>query len=140
MAVDDAPGDEAYGAPGRVAAQMAIVRAIYDAFERRDIDGVLAHLAEDVRLELPATSRLAERHGPYVGHDGVRAYFADLSRFWQELSLHAQDIRAGAGAVIVFGYIEGRVDGETLRREVLWTWKLRGETAVSVRANDLSGA
>jgi ketosteroid isomerase-like protein len=139
MPAHDALGDQSYGTAGNVAAQIAVIRAIYDAFERRDIDGVMAHLAEDVRLELPATSRLAERHGPYIGHAGVREYFADLGRTWQELSLHARDIRAAPGAVVVFGYAEGRVDGEAVRRDVLWTWKLRGSLAVSVRANDLSG-
>ena len=127
-----------YGASGDVGDEIAVVRAIYDAFARRDLDAALVHLAEDVELVLPATAKLAGRDSAYHGHDGVRAYVADMNRWWSDLTLHAEDIRAAVGGVVVFGYVEGRVGTETVRRRVLWTWKLRDGLAVNVRVNDLA--
>lgn len=129
-----------YGTPMGVQEQIDVVRAIYDAFARRDLEGALVHLAPDVVLTLQATGRLAEHDGAYVGHDGVRTYFADAHRVWQELTLHADDIRAASGSVIVFGHVVGRMGADTINRQVMWTWKLRDGLAVSVRASDLGSA
>lgn len=130
--------DASYGTPGDVAGEIAVVQAIYDAFARRDLEGALRHLAADVELVLPATAERAGRERPYCGHAGVRAYFSDMSQVWGELSLHAEDIRAGTDSVVVFGYVRGRVGEDMVRRRVLWTWKLRDGLAASVRVSDLA--
>jgi ketosteroid isomerase-like protein len=132
--------DWEYGTPGSAAGQIAVVRAIYDAFARRDLEAALLLMAPDIEMALQATSRLAERDGPYVGHDGVRQYFEDATRIWRELTLHADDIRATAGSVIVFGHVTGVVGADALRRQVLWTWKLRDGLATSIRVSDLGPA
>lgn len=126
-----------YGVPGDVAAEVATVQAIYDAFARRDLEGAMPHFSDDVELSLPQTAGRAGRDGPYRGHAGVRAYFGDLNRIWSELTLHADDIRAITGGVVVFGSIRGRVGDEEVRRQAVWSWKLRDGLAVSVRVNDL---
>jgi len=126
-----------YGAPGAVRTEIGVVRAIYEAFAGRDLDAALAHLADDVELVLPETARRAGRPGPYRGHAGVRAYFADLAAVWQELTLQADDIRATTGGVIVFGSVDGRLAGGAVHRRVMWTWKLRDGLASSVRVTEL---
>lgn len=126
-----------YGSSVGAEGDVATVRAIYEAFERRDLDAALTHLAADVEFQLPATGGLAGREGPYRGHAGVREYFADAERVWSELVLHAEDIRAASGGVIVFGHVRGRIGGDVVRREVVWSWKLRDGLATSVRASDL---
>ena len=132
-------GTGSYGIPGDAAREIATVTAIYDAFSRRDLDAALRHLAHDVELALPHTARLAGRERPYLGHDGVRAYFSDLAQVWGELSLHADDIRAISGGVIVFGYVRGVLGQDVVRKRVVWAWKLRDGLAVSVRASELPG-
>lgn len=127
-----------YGTPGRVAGEVDAVRAIYHAFAARDIEAALQCLAPDVELWLPATAARAGRPNPYRGHDGVRSYFADMSAVWGELSLHADDIRASTGSVIVFGHVRGRVADEWVQRRVMWTWKLRDGLAYSVRVHELA--
>src|SRR3954463_14568845 len=97
-----------YGAPGAVRTEIGVGRAIYDAFARRDLDAALAHLADDVELVLPETAARAGHATPYRVHAGVRAYFADLATVWQELEVHADDIRATTRGVIVFGRVTGR--------------------------------
>jgi ketosteroid isomerase-like protein len=127
-----------YGTPGEVDVEVSTVRAIYDAFGRRDIEGMLDHVAEDCIIDLPGTSERAGRGGePYRGPEGVRQYFEDAARVWSELTLHAEDIRAASEGVVVFGHVEGQREGEVLRRRVIWTWQIRAGKAVRVTANDL---
>lgn len=116
---------------------MATVRAIYGAFARRDVEAALEWVADDCVFDLPGTQERSGRNEPYRGRDGVRQYFADAARVWSELTLYADDIRAAADGVVVFGHVEGRAGDQKLHRRVLWLWHLRGGKAVSVTANDL---
>ena len=129
--------DHEYGNARAMEEDVATVRAIYDAFARRDLEAALEHVAEDVSFEPSGTARLTGRSEPYRGHDGMREYFADAGRVWDELTLHAEDVRATLGSVVVFGRAEGCVNGEPVCRRVVWTWRLRDGKAVSMRANDL---
>lgn len=129
-----------YGRTGASDADVATVRAIYAAFARRDVEAALAHVAEDVELLPSGTATRLGRTAPYRGHDGVREYFADAGRVWDELTLHADDVRAAGDSVVVFGYVEGRVDGEPFRRSAVWTWRLRGGKAVALRVHDVGDA
>ena len=133
--MDAEPG--LYGTPGRVEDEVATVRAIYEAFARRDVEGALEWIADDCEFHLPGTASRAGHGAPYRGPEGVRQYFEDAQRVWVELTLFADDIRASAGGVAVFGHVEGRREGEILNRSVLWLWQVRDGKAVSVRANDL---
>jgi ketosteroid isomerase-like protein len=126
-----------YGTPGEVDVEVATVRAIYEAFGRRDIEGMLQHVAGDCVVDLPGTAERAGRDEPYRGPDGVRQYFADAERIWAELTLHAEDIRAASDGVVVFGHVEGIHQGQLVRRRVIWLWQLRSGKAVRVSANDL---
>jgi ketosteroid isomerase-like protein len=126
-----------YGNPAGVTEDIDIVRTIYAAFAARDADGVVALAAPDCELRLDGTARALDRTEPYRGHDGVREYFADVERLWDELTLQADDIRTVPGSVIVMGQVEGRLDGATLRRRVMWTWRLHEGRVVSIRVSDL---
>jgi ketosteroid isomerase-like protein len=126
-----------YGTPGNVEAEVATVRAIYEAFARRDVDAALVHVAHDCYVDLPATAELAGRSEPYRGPEGVRQYFADAERVWTELTLHAEDIRAAAGGVAVFGHVEGLYAGRRVRRRVVWLWTVRDGKAMRVSVSDL---
>jgi ketosteroid isomerase-like protein len=126
-----------YGNPAGVEQEVETVRAIYAAFARRDLDAALEHIAPDCAFLPAGTAREIGRSEPYRGHAGVREYFGDAARVWAELTLHAEDIRATGGGVVVFGRIEGVSQGRTMRRRVLWTWQVRDGRAVSMRVSDL---
>jgi ketosteroid isomerase-like protein len=130
-----------YGAPAGAESAVAVVRAIYDAFARRDVDAAIRLVADDFALLPTGTARLAGRTQPYRGPAGLREYLADAGRVWAELRLEADDIRAVAGSVVVFGRVRGipAGSGEALERRVLWTWKLRDGKAVSLVVNDFGG-
>jgi ketosteroid isomerase-like protein len=126
-----------YGTPGRVEDEVAVVRAIYAAFALRDVESALEYVAWDCELEVPGTALRTGRPEPYLGPDGVRQYFADAATIWNELTLHADDIRAAANGVVVFGHVDARAGEEVLTRRVVWLWQLRDGKAVRVTVNDL---
>jgi ketosteroid isomerase-like protein len=126
-----------YGTPGEVDAEVATVRAVFDAFARRDVEAMLRYTAEDCVIDLPATGALAGHPEPYRGFDGIRAYFEDVGRVWEALELRAEDIRAASGGVVVFGDVSGRAGGQEVRRRVIWLWEVRDGKVVRVSANDL---
>lgn len=125
-----------YGNPGR-RGEVEVIRAIYDAFERRDVEAALELISEDVSFLPHGTAALTGRVEPYHGHAGVRQYFSDAARVWEELTLHAGDIRGAAGGVVVFGRVTGVADGERVSRRVIWTWQVRDGKAAALRVNDL---
>ena len=133
-------GSEQYGNLGNVTDEVQVVQAIYDAFARRDLNGMSELLAPDVVMHLEGTRDRAGREGPYRGHAGVRQYFADVDSVWDGLELHADDIRAVSGGAVVFGHVTGRHAGQAVHRRVVWSWQLRDGKAVSVRADDLGEA
>jgi ketosteroid isomerase-like protein len=128
---------EYYGNPAGVTDDLKVVRAVYAAFARRDIAGALAYIAPECVLHASGTATAAGRSSPYRGHDGVRAYFADVGAVWDELVLHADDFRVVPGSVIVMGHVTASRGGERMRRSIVWTWRLRDGLATSIRVSDL---
>ncbi len=126
-----------YGNPAGLVDEIEVVRGLYDAFERRDLDAMLAAFSDDAELHFEGTARLAGRSQPYRGHQGLREYLVDVDRLWEELVLHATDYRAVPGSVIVMGHITGRRQGLDVRRASVWTWKVKDGRATSVKAADL---
>ena len=126
-----------YGNPGEREDELVVVRAIYDAFARRDVESALEHMDASITFFPAGTAALMGRREPYVGHAGVRRYFEDAEAIWQELTLFADDVRAAAGGAIVFGHVEGLVDGAPFRARAMWAWRLRDGKAVSMRVSVL---
>jgi ketosteroid isomerase-like protein len=128
---------EYYGNPAGLTDDIDVVRAIYAAFAARDLDAALAFVAADCVIHLEGTARRVGREEPYIGHDGMRQYFADVERYWDELAVHAEDFRVIPGSVIVMGHVTGVAAGEAIRRSAIWTWRVRGGCAVHVRVSDM---
>jgi ketosteroid isomerase-like protein len=129
-----------YGNPSGRTNDIEVVRAIYDAFAARDIEAALAHCATDCEFHMRGTASRIGRAEPYRGHAGMREYFADVARTWEELRLYAEDFRAIPGAVIVMGHVERRINGEAVRRNAVWTWKVSDGKATHVRVADTGPA
>jgi ketosteroid isomerase-like protein len=87
----------------------AIVVRWVEAFNARDLDGMLACLANDVEFR---PLRLSGVSGCYRGHDGVREWFTRLRRWRQDHPIVIHGTRAvGEAYVLVTGAI--RLDGES---------------------------
>ena len=129
-----------YGNPAGVTSDIDVVKAIYAAFAARDLEGAIRLLSGDCQLHLRGTAALIGRTEPYRGHEGMREYYADVQRTWDDLVLFAEDFRAIPGAVVVMGHVEGRADGEPVRRTAVWTWKVKDGKATEVRVADVGPA
>jgi hypothetical protein len=77
------------------------------------------------------------RKGPYIGHAGLRQYFADVASVWADLRIHAEDFRVVPGSVIVMGHVDAHNENGAFRRAAIWTWRLQGGRAVHLRVADL---
>jgi ketosteroid isomerase-like protein len=126
-----------YGNPAGLTGDVDVVRAIYAAFAARDLERALAFVAPECEIRLEGTARAAGRTEPYRGHAGMREYFADVERIWEELTIHAEDFRVVPGSVIVMGHVTGRQGGAPVRRAAIWTWRLRDGLATRVRVSDM---
>ena len=124
-----------YGQVGDVEPAVAVVRAIYAAFARRDLELALTHMDERIEFVPAGTASLLGRTDPYIGHEGVRRYFADVAEVWEDLALHVDDIRAVKEGVVVFGKAVGTTRDGPYEQRAVWTWKVRDGLAVSMRVN-----
>jgi ketosteroid isomerase-like protein len=110
---------------------IATVKAVYAAFRDGDVEAALVHVAPEFELRPEGTSRLTGRT-VYRGHEGIRAYFADAARVWdQGLTIVPVDYRAVAGSVVVFGRVSGMTERGQVDAEVVWVWKLRDRVLTS---------
>jgi ketosteroid isomerase-like protein len=104
-------------------ANVDVVRAAVDAFNRRDDEIVLGMTDEGVEHE----SAMAERK-TYRGHAGLRQYRDDLDDAWVDWQLADSEFReAGSERVLHLYRIvgRGRTSGILLDQEVAALWTLR---------------
>jgi ketosteroid isomerase-like protein/CheY-like chemotaxis protein len=142
-AIRDAAGPVAadaqpvYGRGAGADSAIATIRKVYAAFARRDLGAALEYTSADFELMPSGTAALIGRNQPYLGHAGVRQYFADAEALWQDIQIDAHDFRATGGGVIVFGQVEGTAAGERIRRQVVWIWQVVDGKATSMRVTDV---
>jgi ketosteroid isomerase-like protein len=101
---------------------MATVQRMFDAFENRDLDGLLETVHPDSRWTyIGANPRPAK--GTYVGKDGVRTFFENILRNLNIATFQAKEFVKENDTVVVFGFESGTVKatGEPFRNE--WTQK-----------------
>lgn len=85
-------------------------RALLDALNTRDFDSARELCADSVVVEPISTDRAQRR--PYVGHQGLRTYFADLQSTWAVLTVRPKEIHEQGRYVAVLGTIHARsLDG-----------------------------
>jgi ketosteroid isomerase-like protein len=109
------------------------VRALYDAFARRDVGAAIALAHPELEFWPHGTAERARRGESYRGHDGLREYFADVERVWDELRVEPDELRVAGDAVVAFGTAVGRTRGQEVRQQVIWVWKLREGRVLSGR-------
>jgi ketosteroid isomerase-like protein len=79
-----------------------LVERAFDAFTRRDLETFLEMAHPDVEVMLP-TAEIANEGRPYLGHDGVRAYFDDVAEVWEELRVIPQLMAVRDDVIVVIG-------------------------------------
>ncbi len=106
-----------------MADEIEVVRALFWAFAERDVEGVLAHVHDDVVFS-PVTSDYAGRTEPYVGHDGIREYFRDVAAMWDELRLTPTEFRQVGHMVLVTGKVSARSPARLIAGSTGWIWRV----------------
>jgi ketosteroid isomerase-like protein len=104
-----------------------VARAVFDAFNRRDIEAGIALVDEQVEFIAP-TAEIANKGRPYVGHAGMRKYYEDVAGFWKELEVTPTEIREIDDAVLVLGRVYGRGEGGYIQDSpAQWVMRFRGD-------------
>jgi ketosteroid isomerase-like protein len=93
------------------------------AIAERDPDAVVAVTTADVVFE-PVSTEVAVRT-PYHGHEGLRAYIADLTRDWDEFDVTVSEVRPGERHVVVLGRIYARAGGTIADGPAAFVFELR---------------
>ncbi len=141
----EAPGSDPVPARGQGLAPVPgvdpvkVVTEAFDAFARRDLDGMLSRCHPDFVLRSFATAQRVERTTPYRGHEGVHAYLRDVATVWDELSLTLLTFRQAQDSVIGFGRVEGRRPGERVLGSIMWVVRLRDDLVASIEVFQAAG-
>jgi ketosteroid isomerase-like protein len=110
---------------GAVIEHERVVRSVLEAFNRRDIAGVLDLLHPLVTIRTVSAVVLGDGR-PYTGHEGIRRYFVDLERHWLELTVEPIHVRGAGDAVVALGVAKGRGrTPEFILRDVPTSWFIR---------------
>ena len=109
-----------------------IVRQVFAAFSRRAVEGLLALCDPDI-VFVPPTGRLAGRDEPYHGHEGLRAYLADVARVWQELRSEPDEYIEIDDRVLCTGRVYAWGVGRVIDAPAGWVWRLRDGLVVEGR-------
>ncbi|MCW3011595.1 MAG: hypothetical protein JWO90_1999 [Solirubrobacterales bacterium] len=127
----------------------AVVREFFAAFADRDPERMRSVVHPACRFWPQGTAEAVGRSEPYVGHEGMLAFFEDAARAWDVLDLQATDARVAGTGVVCFGVAVGRLRGnpEELRIPVIWVFRLQDGAVVfgrgvrsAAEARELVGA
>ena len=105
-----------------------VIRALFAAFTRRDVDAALALVTDDVEFWPQGTARVAEREAPLSrSRRDPRRYFDDVAAIWEQIEIEPQSIRSVSGGCTAFGVARGRtVEGEEVDTAAIWVFRLDG--------------
>jgi uncharacterized protein len=110
-----------------------LVRRAFDAFNRRNLEEALMVLDPGVEFHVP-TAELANDGRPYRGHDGIRKYYDDVARVWEELEVAPSEYREVDDHVLALGRVYGRGEGGYIQDSpTQWVFEVNEGAIVSVR-------
>ncbi len=105
---------------------IEIVRRANDAYNRRDLDGLLEAWAPDAVLDW-SNARVFEA-GIYRGHGEIRAFAEEYLAMWDEIRIEIVDgpleVRDGLLIAENVGYLRGR-DGIEVQARSAWLITIR---------------
>jgi ketosteroid isomerase-like protein len=115
-----------------VADLLDVARGQMSAFNCGDVEAFVDQFTEDAEW-LPLRS---ETEGPYRGHDGLRAWFADSAETFESLHADVDSAHEVPGGVIAFGALDvkGRGSHAAVRVPIAWYFRLRGDKIRWARA------
>lgn len=110
-------------------ANVELVKRLFAAVGRGDVEAVIAGAAPDGVID---ASRRILGGGVYIGHRGMREYFAMLAEAWSDVRTEPEDfIDAGESVVVPVRVVNtGRSSGLAVEARAAWVAEIRkGEVA-----------
>jgi uncharacterized protein len=113
---------------------VQLVRQVFDAINRRDVQAVLDAYHPDADMS-SLTSELVQGKA-YRGHSGIREYFSSFADVWEELRLEPDDIRDLGDRILVTGRWSsiGRGSGAEVESPAAWLFAIKDGKIVFSRA------
>ena len=109
-----------------------VVKEVFAAFAARDPERVVVLLDPEV-VFIAVTGGILGRTEPYRGHEGMREYFRDVERVWDELILSPGEFEEVGDAILVTGRVSARSPARTISGSTGWVWRVRDGLVVYVR-------
>jgi ketosteroid isomerase-like protein len=106
------------------------VRRFADAISDADPEAAIA-VADP---EITFLSVLAVGGRPYVGHDGIRQYFADVSSAWSQWTVEVHRVARGADgrvAIAMTMHVVGKESGAGFSAQTGHVWTIRNGKLLS---------
>lgn len=108
---------------------MELVRSIYAALARGDVQTALEALDPDVEWVEPPTDGLPFA-GTHSGREAVAAgVFATVPNTWDEFRVEPEEFLADGEAVVAIGTFRGSVGGRALEAPFAHVWRVRAGLA-----------
>jgi ketosteroid isomerase-like protein len=108
------------------------IRAAYEAFHRRDVDGILSFFSPDIEWVHPDGMSDLGLGGTKHGHTGMRQFLAHVPTVLGGMRLQPEEFLVfGSERVVVFGSREvTALDGRHATLRFVHSWTLRDGLAV----------
>ncbi|HEX3042229.1 MAG TPA: SpoIIE family protein phosphatase [Solirubrobacterales bacterium] len=108
--------------------ERELVERLYEAFNRRDSDEIVALCDESMGFFPVGTAEELGRTAPYVGPQGLREYLLDVDRAWDELLISPKVVEKRGSSLLVRGRAYARSRHLGIRDlPVAWIWDLSGD-------------
>jgi ketosteroid isomerase-like protein len=111
---------------------LDLVRRALDAFNRRDIDGYIATIADDFVLH---SQFAAVEAGTYQGHEDIPRYFQDLAEAWHSYRAEPLDLVEGKDGRVACELVtraEAERSGIAITKRIGAVFSVRGGKIVGV--------
>jgi ketosteroid isomerase-like protein len=101
------------------------VERLFDAFNRRDVDGIVELCDEEMEF-YAVTAEEVGRSEPYVGNEGLRTYLEDVATVWEDLLVTPKQVEQRGESLLVQGRVYLRSRALGIRdMPTAWIWDLR---------------
>ena len=109
------------------AADRELVERLFEAFNRRDIEEIVALCDEALDFFPVGTAEAIGRTAPYVGPAGLHDYLADVDRAWEELLITLTAVERHGGSLLARGRVHVRSRELGIRDvPMAWIWEVAG--------------
>ena len=102
------------------------IQALFDAFNRRELDAMLPHLDEDVEM-VPLRAEVEDIR--YRGHAQMADFLDDVESTWAGMQIEVEEIRAEGDRYVVVGRMRGigSVSGASTELRAGWVAAFRDD-------------